>query len=298
MSNIHRIIWLDQEIRSCRYPNTGALAKEFEISTRQAARDIEYLRDSLCAPLRYDASKRGFLYLDHSFVLPNVFITEDERKTLYYLAYKYGNYDGTPLSLQISRLFKKLTGNENIESNEKPVFDIRKQQIDQFNIILNAIKKKSMLSLVYTDPEQGERGLTVHPCTLYKKYKIDYFAGVCEEYGQEAAFRLDRIKSVKLLPHQSTQINPLFPCDDYQSEYCLAPFEACIEFKAYPWGYQCTDIQPVEDQLYLLRFQDPAQFIAQLLAKRDWIQIRSPSWLIEKLKDHCRNMLDKLDNIP
>lgn len=50
MSNMHRIHWFDEQIRSGRFPNSSWLAREFEISRRQAQRDIEYMAISLRAP--------------------------------------------------------------------------------------------------------------------------------------------------------------------------------------------------------------------------------------------------------
>ena len=47
MAALHRIQWLDSEIRAETYPNARRLAERFEISHRQAQRDFEYLRDSL-----------------------------------------------------------------------------------------------------------------------------------------------------------------------------------------------------------------------------------------------------------
>jgi predicted DNA-binding transcriptional regulator YafY len=44
VSKAHRIAWIDAQIRAGRRPNTLAIAERFEISTRQAARDVEYLR--------------------------------------------------------------------------------------------------------------------------------------------------------------------------------------------------------------------------------------------------------------
>ena len=51
MSNMHRIHWFDEQIRSGRFPNSSWLARDFEISRRQAQRDIEYMASSLRAPL-------------------------------------------------------------------------------------------------------------------------------------------------------------------------------------------------------------------------------------------------------
>lgn len=51
MPMLHRIQWVDAQIRAGRYPNARALAAAFEISHRQALRDLAYMRDSLGAPL-------------------------------------------------------------------------------------------------------------------------------------------------------------------------------------------------------------------------------------------------------
>lgn len=58
MSSLHRIQWIDEQIRRERYPNCSDIAERFEITRRQASRDIEYLRYSLDAPVEYDATHR------------------------------------------------------------------------------------------------------------------------------------------------------------------------------------------------------------------------------------------------
>lgn len=93
MSHIHRIQWFDQQVRQLTYPNSSKLAEQFEISRRQAQRDIEYLAESLRAPLRYIAKQRGYIYEDNSFVLPHLYITDEEQRVLKYLAYRYSHYD-------------------------------------------------------------------------------------------------------------------------------------------------------------------------------------------------------------
>ncbi|MFD1737412.1 GNAT family N-acetyltransferase [Bacillus salitolerans] len=47
MSNLHRLKWFDQEIRFGKYPNASTLAEKFEISHRQAHRDIDYFKSSM-----------------------------------------------------------------------------------------------------------------------------------------------------------------------------------------------------------------------------------------------------------
>ena len=69
MNADRRIQWLHQRIAEGRYPNAGHLSERFEISHRQAQRDVEYLRVHYGAPLSYDAKHRGFYY-QKPFSLP------------------------------------------------------------------------------------------------------------------------------------------------------------------------------------------------------------------------------------
>lgn len=82
------------------YPNARTLSECFEISTRQAQRDIEYLRDSMNAPLVYCAKKRGYAY-HQEYTLPHYFLSETEKGILHAMAddyfqigsYGYAKYD-------------------------------------------------------------------------------------------------------------------------------------------------------------------------------------------------------------
>jgi predicted DNA-binding transcriptional regulator YafY len=72
---MHRILWFDEQVRYGKYPNSGHLAERFEISVRHACRDIEYMMNSLGAPLVYHAKHRGYRYEDQTFILPALMLT-------------------------------------------------------------------------------------------------------------------------------------------------------------------------------------------------------------------------------
>lgn len=78
ISNYQRIIWFHNKIINDAYPNARLLAQHFEISTRQAQRDIEYMRDLMNAPLVYSNKQRGYIY-EKKFVLPSFFLSENEK---------------------------------------------------------------------------------------------------------------------------------------------------------------------------------------------------------------------------
>ena len=108
MSNLHRIQWIDAQIRAKHYPNSRCIAEQFEISTRQASRDIEYLRYSMGAPLEYSAQHNGYYYSSDAFTLPHLFIGEEDKAALVYLAEQYGSLKNATAA-RLAELFGKLT---------------------------------------------------------------------------------------------------------------------------------------------------------------------------------------------
>ena len=69
MSANLRVQWLHKKISEMSYPNAKRLAERFNISHRQAQRDVDFLRVKLNAPLEYDYERKGFYYTS-DFSLP------------------------------------------------------------------------------------------------------------------------------------------------------------------------------------------------------------------------------------
>ena len=72
-----RIQWLHKKLCENCYPNAMRLAEKFNISHRQAQRDIDFLKKELGAPLKYSNSHKGFYYTC-AFSLPSVVTTEKD----------------------------------------------------------------------------------------------------------------------------------------------------------------------------------------------------------------------------
>ena len=77
MSANDRIQWFHKMVSDGCYPNAADIEEKFDISKRQAQRDIEHIRSVLGAPLVYDTSHKGYRY-DGDFVLPAMVSTENE----------------------------------------------------------------------------------------------------------------------------------------------------------------------------------------------------------------------------
>ena len=82
-------MWIDAQIRAGNHPNASSVAARFEISRRQAARDLEYMRYSLGAPLDYVAAQRGYRYADAHYFVPAFLLSGDERTALAEIAHRH-----------------------------------------------------------------------------------------------------------------------------------------------------------------------------------------------------------------
>ncbi len=51
-------------------PNSSDFMKEFEVSRRTVARDLDFLRDEERAPLAYDDARHRFRLTDETYTLP------------------------------------------------------------------------------------------------------------------------------------------------------------------------------------------------------------------------------------
>ena len=77
MSANDRIQWFHKKISAGCYPNASHLSEKFDISHRQAQRDVEFLRKDLSAPLGYDSGKKGYYYKE-DFILPLLVESEND----------------------------------------------------------------------------------------------------------------------------------------------------------------------------------------------------------------------------
>jgi predicted DNA-binding transcriptional regulator YafY len=60
---------IDSLIGEGKYPNTGKLTSELEVTTRTIQRDIEYMRDMFGLSIEYNQTSRGFYCSEPNFSL-------------------------------------------------------------------------------------------------------------------------------------------------------------------------------------------------------------------------------------
>ena len=73
-----RYLWFHQKLKKKTFPKLKDLIEKFEISKRQAAREIENMRLFFNAPVEYSNEEMGYYYSDDSFEFPSTMISEEE----------------------------------------------------------------------------------------------------------------------------------------------------------------------------------------------------------------------------
>ncbi|MBD3917569.1 WYL domain-containing protein [Paenibacillus sp. PR3] len=299
MSNTHRIQWFDQQIREARYPNSNHLAERFEISKRQAQRDIEYMVASLRAPLVYDAKRRGYGYDDSAYVLPHLFMSEDEKRVLRYLVHRYSqyDYDNAETAHRVARLLDRFTDDTESELYDRlPMFNADPRLMQLVLLLTEAIKHWKAVQIVY----EGEQ-LTIHPTRLLTRYNDDYVAASCDNGQEQCQFRLLSIAHAAIVEQTATLAATGNPAafQDESGAPARKPYTAKVRLTqplehGGTWnGFAATCIGD-DSLLYGVDFYDTNTFLRHLMMS-DWEELLGPKWLREKLRLHCSDVLTRLD---
>ncbi len=298
MSHLHRIHWFDQRIREGLYPNSGQLAEHFEISRRQAQRDIEYMASSLRAPLLYIARHRGYSYEDKTYVLPHLYMTEEEQQVLKYLAHRYRqyDYDNGEAVQRIAHVLERFTNTDEPTMHSRlPQFSVDPRILQHFEKLSLAMEASWRVDIT-TREEDGAAYVRVCPIQLTSRYNVDYVVIYCESEGRQRTLRIDQLLQVQVLgerfePSIMQAGNP----SGANPVPRLKPFVAHVVLSA-PWqedswhGYR---IVTRAGTAFDVEFHDVDAFLQHLLTT-PWESLESPKWLKQKLLVRCRNVLDRL----
>lgn len=294
MSNLHRVQWLNTQIKNNKYPNINNLISEFEISQRQAYRDIEYMKDSLNVPIKYSKKHKGYYYTDSSFDIPAITLTEKQKNILSFLADQYERFSDEN-SRQLANLFVNLSGKKNEFINNIPFFNIDPKISDKLDLISKAIDNNIRLTVTYIDLKNKNNNRVVSPYQIFTKFNNTYFVGFCHLRNDLRFFRVDRIDKIDL-NEEKRYICPYYRKEDYTDTYVSfsekKPYECKIiiyeNIKINELPYRAKSY---ENNLYIIEFTDSKEFINFLFSLNVKLKIISPIWLKIKIKNKMNNFL-------
>ncbi len=205
-----RLIFIDRMIRKGNYPNATSLADEYEVTTRTILRDIEYMRDSLSAPIEFDRSHNGYYYSEHNFFLPALDIKESDFFAICITEKALQQYHNTPLYDQLEGIFTKLKQYlpESIRVNTSWI-DTRYTfmhesftRIDAsiWETVSNSLRLTRQLEMIHlkAGAEKAVKRI-VDPYHIVNFRGEWYLVAFCHKRGEVIRFAMSRIKSATLL---------------------------------------------------------------------------------------------------
>ncbi len=266
---MYRLAVIDREIRCGRFPNAPGLARMLEVSTRTIQRDLEFLRDSLHAPLEWSVPRNGYHYTEPSFILPFHQWTEGELVTLLVADKALSEYRGTPFEGTLRSIFTKLTDRLPEEVTVSPeelahaysflwTAPVRSDG-STFRTIQGAMREGKTLKVLYhTQSRDDTKWRRIDPYHLANVDGEWYLLAFCHRNREIRVFRPSRVLQIETT-------NGQFRVPDH--------FDA-TEFLRYKFHAMAGD-PPVE---IAVRFD---RTLAGYIAEREW----SPNHRLQFLTD-------------
>lgn len=260
-------------------------------------RDMEYLRDSLGAPLQYSAEQKGYFYSESTYVLPSLLISESEKQTLSYLATEYSR-SGAAMGEKLAQLFQRIAGgrsqtgeNSEVAGNSRlhdiPVVPLKPAERNVYSALSEAIEDCHQIEFLYTNARGVTSGRAVSPYKLFTKSSVNYLVGYCSRKRAIRVFRLGRISDIR--PSDALfYLDPGFRAEEYGEK---EPFEFKLPYKAriaidgdMDPAILRHSFKRLSDGRLDVEFKDPSRLITSLVGLDAGFTILRPSWLRERLE--------------
>jgi predicted DNA-binding transcriptional regulator YafY len=101
---------IDQALRAGGWPTHKSQAAELEADPRTIRRDLEYMRDQLQAPIKFNRAQRGYYYNEDTYRLPFLQLSEGELISLFLAVRMMQQFRGTPFEPDLRRALVPLWG--------------------------------------------------------------------------------------------------------------------------------------------------------------------------------------------
>ncbi len=204
-----RLLFIDREINTGRYPNCGQLAQEYEVSNKTIRRDLDYMRYQLDAPIEYSAPHRGYYYTEPNFKLPAISIKESDLFAIYLAEKLLLQYEGTAVYDSLCSVFKKIEDSlpDKISlgpGNEQSRFTVFPQSNTVirpgiWETVAGAIKSSSKIEVHYQTPGGEPSVRTLDPYHGVRFEGDWYVIAFCHLRQEIRTFSLARMIGAKIL---------------------------------------------------------------------------------------------------
>lgn len=310
MSLLERIFYFHQEVLKDNFPNSSTISQKFEVSVATSKRDINYLRDRLCAPLEYHPQQHGYYYSDEGFRLP----FQESPRIIFLLAMlnKLAGEAGLGELPEVVQLKKRLSAMVSGEY-EKLIASlhcewIEVESIDHliFEKIIEAIVGNRLLKLVYKSVGGSNSQRTVAPLQIINYQGRWYFYAFCTLRNSNRLFHVARIVStemtkepipeqIKLDPGKTGVSFGIFQGKPRYTAEILFTSTAADLVRNQHW-HKNQVVQEVDEGILLkLPVSDDRELIMKILQYGPLAKVTAPPELIYRIKEEITNMADLYD---
>ncbi|MBE7380487.1 MAG: WYL domain-containing transcriptional regulator [Leptolyngbya sp. SIO1E4] len=209
--HLERLLAIDELIRKPKRPTAESLAAALEVSERTIRYDLDFLRDRYHAPLENNR-KQGYHYTDPDWRLPSVFLSKGELFALTLGARMLEACSGSAYAVElrsaIARLAERLPEETWVDlqqvADEQIIFRSGAQinlDPDIWHQLEDACRDSKQVWMRYytaSRDSDSERVLDPYLLHIYRGTN-PYVIGWCHKRQEIRWFRVDRIRSLKLL---------------------------------------------------------------------------------------------------
>jgi predicted DNA-binding transcriptional regulator YafY len=311
-----RILRIDEEIRSGRYPNGKILAEKLEVTKRTVLRDIDYLRYSYDAPIEYDFKRRGYYYTSPNFFIKSIILTEGELFSVALFDELLKQYRNTPLETSLKGVFKKILAAmpENItvdsaflpsEASFIPDPPVAIQP-EVFEKVFTALKKRQTIKVEYRRLKSTQyvpRTLDPYHAICQRNYW--YILAWCHEKDDHVRlYSLSRMKNPCLMERNFEVPGDFRPEDYFDREMGVFTtdkkpyrFEFLIDRDIASYAMERTfhhtqELEQLEDGSVRVSFETTQinEVLRWALGQGRTVKILNPPELIDMVKNEIETM--------
>jgi predicted DNA-binding transcriptional regulator YafY len=203
-----RYAWFHSRVKTGAFPNATLLADHFEISHKQAQRDVEFMRNRIGAPLLYNPDRRGYGYEDGTYELPPIWLKEEELHAFCLALRLSAAIPDRDFKESLHRLMENFLSLRSVDARpalrdveEKvSVKNVEYYRVPEpvFHAVVTALFRERPLKITYRTPHKNETTeRTVRPLHLLCYMGNWHLIAFCSLRRQIRDFALSRILAVQ-----------------------------------------------------------------------------------------------------
>ncbi len=310
-----RYYWFHGQIRTGLYPNARKLAEKFEISQKQAQREIEFMLDRLGAPLSYNSSEKGYEYEEDGYELPPVWFKEEELLSLCLALRLAATLPDHAIKDSLYKLLEKILAFRFLDSSpgieeikEKvSVKNIGYYRVDEatFHRVVDSLFRNEPVRVSYYTPHRHETTdrtiLPLHLLCYMGSWHLIAYCAMKKEFRDFALSRIRGIESatesIRLppqLPHIKDFIGKNFGVmtGGESVEVCLRFSSEVADWISEQIWYSGQEVSLNEDGSICLKFPvaDFREVRREILRYGASVEVVSPPELREEIKKEIERM--------